>query len=40
MYVREAVAVGTKAVVLGLAGRKMSIEEMDAVVREKIFKVE
>jgi malic enzyme len=40
MYVREAVAVGMKAVGPGLAERKMSIEELDAVVREKIFKVE
>jgi hypothetical protein len=31
MYVREAVAIGTKAVGLGLAGRKMSIEELDTV---------
>ena len=40
MYAREAVAVGTKAVGLGLAGRKMGIQELDAVVREKIFEVE
>ncbi|NOR77467.1 MAG: hypothetical protein GQ523_03360 [Methanophagales archaeon] len=33
MYVREAVAVGMKAVEQGLAERKMSIEELDAVVR-------
>ena len=40
MYVREAVAVGMNAVGQGLAERKMSIEELDAVVREKIFEVE
>ena len=40
MYACEAVAVCMKAVGQGLAERKMGIEELDAVVREKIFKVE
>jgi len=40
MYVREAVAEGMKAVEQGLAERKMDIEGLDAVVREKTFKRE
>jgi malate dehydrogenase (oxaloacetate-decarboxylating) len=38
MYVREAVAVGIKAVEQGVAERELSMEELEEVVREKISK--
>ena len=37
MYVCEAVAVGMKAIEQGVAGRKMSVEELEEEVRKKIF---
>jgi len=37
MYVREAVAVGMKAIEQGVAERKMSMEELEDKAREKIF---
>ena len=37
MYVREAVAVGIKAVEQGVAERRMSMEELEEEAREKIF---
>ncbi len=40
MYVREAVALRMKALEPGLAERKISLEGLDAVVREKTFKIE
>jgi malate dehydrogenase (oxaloacetate-decarboxylating) len=36
MYVREAVAVGMKAIAQGVAKRKMSMEELEEVVRKRI----
>jgi len=38
MYVREAVAVGTKAIEQGVAERRLSAEELEAEVRKKIIK--
>lgn len=37
MYLREAVAVGIKAIEQGVAEREMSVEELEEEVREKIF---
>jgi malate dehydrogenase (oxaloacetate-decarboxylating) len=37
MYVREAVAVGMKAIELGVAEKKMSAEELEEKVRKRIF---
>jgi malate dehydrogenase (oxaloacetate-decarboxylating) len=39
MYVREAVAVGMKAIAQSVAEREMSEEELEAEAREKIFKI-
>jgi malate dehydrogenase (oxaloacetate-decarboxylating) len=38
MYVREAVAVGMKAVEQGVAEREMSVEELEVAVRKRIIK--